>query len=120
MKILFESELVKLLLTGQDYDFIAVIENKTGKEICAIDEKDMEEELFSIKAHGWTGILADEEGYETIDKIKDGLISFSERIDLMANTPCSQLAETTDGKSYLYHNRCRTCQRFMNRRCSYI
>lgn len=31
---------------------------------------------------------------------------------------CKNLSKTTSGKSYLYNNRCKNCQR--NRRCRYI
>ena len=32
---------------------------------------------------------------------------------------CKDCAKTTEGKSYLYNNRCRGCQRF-RRNCPYI
>ena len=36
--------------------------------------------------------------------------------EILPRIPCSALASTTDGKSYLYGCRCRTCQKF--RRCN--
>ena len=31
---------------------------------------------------------------------------------------CKELSKTTEGKSYLYNNRCRKCQHF--RKCGYV
>lgn len=78
MKTIFENELIEVLDTNRDYDFIASLVNKTDKEV-EIVFFDEEVENFTIKSNDWVGLLADEEGYLTIEKIK------AERFDVIIN-----------------------------------
>lgn len=78
MKTIFENELIEVLDTNRDYDFIASLVNKTDKEV-EIVFFDEEVENFTIKPNDWVGLLADEEGYLTIEKIK------VERFDVIIN-----------------------------------
>lgn len=65
MKTIFENELIRVELTGRDYDFIATVENKTDKKI-RIHYKDMDifdtYDAIDIEPNDWVGLLADEEG----------------------------------------------------------
>ena len=58
MKTVFENEVIKVSRTGRDYDFIAVVENKTDKKVKIIFNHDDVED-FSICANDWVGLLAD-------------------------------------------------------------
>lgn len=78
MKTIFENELIEVLDTNRDYDFIASLVNKTDKEV-EIVFFDEEVENFTIKPNDWVGLLADEEGYLTIEKIE------AERFDVIIN-----------------------------------
>lgn len=61
--ILYEDENILVTSTGQTYDFVATVENKTGKRIGIIIPAMYEDEAyFFIEAHDWIGLLADSEG----------------------------------------------------------
>ena len=65
MKTIFENELIRVELTGRDYDFIATVENKTDKKI-RVHYKDMDifdtYDTIDVEPSDWVGLLADEEG----------------------------------------------------------
>ncbi len=69
MKTVFENEVIKVSRTGRDYDFIAVVENKTDKKVKIIFNHD-EVEDFSIGANDWVGLLADYDGYVSLEELE--------------------------------------------------
>lgn len=70
MKTIFENDVIKVSKTGRDYDFIAVVENETNKEIeIVFDNDEMKIQGFAIKPNDWVGLLADEEGYLSLEEI---------------------------------------------------
>ena len=61
---IFENEIIKVNTTGKDYDFIAVIENKTNEQICIYyDELGYNDnyEPILIAPNDWVGLLNAEE-----------------------------------------------------------
>lgn len=69
-KIIYEDERVMVKTTGHDYDFIATIQNKTNSDFeCFIGKDD--DRSCVLKANDWVGILADGEGYEDLELIKE-------------------------------------------------
>lgn len=63
-KVIYDKNGIKVTETGRDYDFIATVENDTDKEYY-IDELEL-----SVPAHDWVGLLADEDGYRTVNYFK--------------------------------------------------
>ena len=65
MKTIFENEFIRVESTGQNYDFIATIENKTDKNI-RIHYKPMDfiviYDTIDIEPNDRIGLLADKEG----------------------------------------------------------
>lgn len=65
MKTIFENEFIRVESTGQDYDFIATVENKTDKNI-RLRYNPMDfvviYDTIDIEPNDWIGLLADEEG----------------------------------------------------------
>lgn len=78
MKIILENETIKVSETGRDYDFIATIENKTNNDI-VIQPTDYNLEFYEthISANDWIGLLANENGWITLEAIKIGLFEIS-------------------------------------------
>ena len=77
MTTIFENDLIKVSTTGRDYDFIAVIENKTNQKICVhYDEPDYNDNYdpILIEPNDWVGIEANDEGYDWIEAIKQNQI----------------------------------------------
>lgn len=71
MKTLFENEVIKVSRNERDYDFIAVVENKTNKKVKIIfNHEDVED--FSIGANDWVGLLADYDGYASLKELAVG------------------------------------------------
>ena len=71
MKTVFENDVIKVSRTRRDYDFIAVVENKTNKEVKIIfDDDEMEYQNFSIGANDWVGLLANDEGYSSLKELE--------------------------------------------------
>ena len=68
-EIIYEDNNVKVETTGQDYDFIATIQNKTDSELCCFigNNEDM---ICLLKSNDWVGILANDEGYRELQLIK--------------------------------------------------
>ncbi len=66
--ILYEDENIKVKTSGHDYDFIAEVISKTGKIITIVfdDESDY---LPNIEIDVWTGLLANDEGYEMLEAL---------------------------------------------------
>lgn len=70
MTIVFENDLIKVSRTGRDYDFIAVVENKTDKEVQIIFDNELEYCNFSVDANDWVGILANDDGYTSLKELE--------------------------------------------------
>ena len=69
-KIIYEDEFVKVETTGHNYDFIATIQNKTNTDLdCFIGN--YEDMSCLLESNNWIGILANDEGYEFINLIKE-------------------------------------------------
>ena len=70
---IFENDFIKVSTTDRDYDFIAVIENKTNQKICVhYDEPGYNDNYdpILIAPNDWVGLLADEEGRDWVKAIK--------------------------------------------------
>lgn len=62
---IFENDFIKVSTTDRDYDFVAVIENKTNEQICIhYDEPGYNDNYdpILIAPNEWIGLLANEEG----------------------------------------------------------
>lgn len=77
MKTIFENEFIRVESTGQNYDFIATIENKTDKNI-RIRYKPMDftviYDTIDIEPNDWIGLLADKEGYDLVRTFELGQV----------------------------------------------
>ena len=60
-KIIYSDDKIEIKTTGHDYDFIAIVENKTNKDITIVFNDDSYDS-FIVSANDWVGILADKEG----------------------------------------------------------
>lgn len=70
---IFENDFIKVSTTGQDYDFIAVVENKTNEQICVhYNEPDYNDnyEPILIKPNDWMGLLSNKEGRDWVKTIE--------------------------------------------------
>ena len=77
MTTIFENDLIKVSATGHDYDFIAVVENKTNQKICVrYDEPGYNDNYdpILIAPNDWIGLLADEEGRDWLKAIENNQI----------------------------------------------
>lgn len=77
MTTIFENDLIKVSATGHDYDFIAVIENKTNEQICVhYDEPGYNDNYdpILVAPNDWIGLLADDEGYDWVKAIENNQI----------------------------------------------
>lgn len=67
MKNLYEDSEIKIQSTEKDYDFICTVENKTERAIMIVFEGEYEYlENIIIAPKDWIGILADENGRDTV------------------------------------------------------
>lgn len=68
-EIIYEDNYAKVETTGQDYDFIATIQNKTNSDLdCFIgDDEDI---ICLLEPNDWVGILANDDGYKELELIK--------------------------------------------------
>ena len=77
MTTIFENDLIKVSMTGHDYDFIAVIDNKTDGQICVhYDEPGYNDNYdpILIAPNDWVGLLANDEGYDWVKAIENNQI----------------------------------------------
>ena len=77
MTTIFENDLIKVSTTGRDYDFIAVIENKTNQKICVHYDAPYYNDDYDpilIQPNDWIGLLADEEGRDWVKAIENNQI----------------------------------------------
>ena len=77
MTTIFENDLIKVSTTEHDYDFIAVIENKTNEQICVHYDKPGYNDNYDpilIEPNDWVGLLADDEGRDWVKAIENNQI----------------------------------------------
>ena len=90
MTTIFENDFIKVSTTGHDYDFIAVIENKTNQKICVhYDEPGYNDNYdpILIQPNSWVGIEANDEGYDWIEAIKHNQIYIATNDDEIGYYP---------------------------------
>ena len=74
---IFENEFIKVSTTGKDYDFIAVIENKTNEQICIhYDEPSYNDNYdpILIAPNDWVGLFANEKGRDWMKAFENNQI----------------------------------------------
>lgn len=76
--MIFENDEIIVKETNRQYDFIATIENKTNSPVLIVFKN---EDIPSIIVSDWIGILADEEGYETLNALRAGTFVVQESCD---------------------------------------
>lgn len=77
MTTIFENDLIKVSTTGRDYDFIAIIDNKTDGQICVhYDEPGYNDNYnpILVAPNDWIGLLADDEGRDWLKAIENNQI----------------------------------------------
>lgn len=77
MEKIYENDFIKVSTTGQDSDFIAVIENKTKNKICVHYDKSGYNDNYDpilIRSNSWIGVENDEEGRDWIKAIENNQI----------------------------------------------
>lgn len=87
---IFENDFIKVSTTGNDYDFIAVVENKTNQKICLhYDEPGYNDNYdpILIAPNDWVGLLAGDEGYDWIEAIKSNQIYIATNDDEIGYYP---------------------------------
>lgn len=87
---IFENDFIKVSTTDRDYDFIAVIENKTNQKICVhYDEPGYNDNYdpILIQPNSWVGLLADDEGCDWIEAIKSNQIYIAANDDEIGYYP---------------------------------
>lgn len=87
---IFENDFIKVSTTDRDYDFIAVIENKTNQKICVhYDEPGYNDNYdpILIKPNDWVGLLAGEEGRDWVKAIERNQIYIATNDDEIGYYP---------------------------------
>ena len=77
MTTIFENDLIKVSTTGHDYDFIAIIDNKTDGQICVHYDKPGYNDNYNpilVAPNDWIGLLADDEGRDWLKAIENNQI----------------------------------------------
>ena len=77
MTTIFENDLIKVSVTGRDYDFIAIIDNNTDEQICVHYDKPGYNDNYDpilIAPNDWIGLLADDEGRDWLKAIENNQI----------------------------------------------
>lgn len=77
MTTIFENDFIKVSTTDKDYDFINVIENKTNKQISIHYDEPGATDKYNpilIASNDWVGLLADYEGRDWLNAIKNNQI----------------------------------------------
>lgn len=104
MTTIFENDFIKVSTTGHDYDFIAVIENKTNNKICVhYDEPGYNDNYdpILIEPNDWIGLLADDEGRDWLKAIENNqiyVVTDDDEIDYYP-TGCSMTLWNEDCKN---------------------
>ena len=74
---IFENDFIKVSTTGRDYDFIAIIDNKTDGQICIHYDKPGYNDNYDpilVAPNDWVGLLANDEGRDWVKAIKNNQI----------------------------------------------
>ena len=90
MVTIFENDFIKVSTTEHDYDFIAVIENKTNEQISVHYDKQCYNDNYDpilIEQNDWVGLLADDEGRDWIKAIENNQISVTTNNDEIGYYP---------------------------------
>lgn len=74
MKTTVNNDAFEVKRTGRNYDFIAIIENKTDLTLAITPEG--YDEPFYIEPFDWVGLLADEDGYYTLEAMESRQFDF--------------------------------------------
>lgn len=76
--VMFENEHFRVRTTGHEYDFIATVENLTEEPIRIkfVGETDWIETLV-LKPNDWVGLLADTDGYSTLEALSNGRYEYA-------------------------------------------
>ena len=77
MTTIFENDLIKVITTGKDHGFIAIIDNKTDGQICIHYDKPGYNDNYEpilVAPNDWFGLLADEEGRDWVKAIGNNQI----------------------------------------------
>ena len=104
MTTIFENDLIKVSATGRDYDFIAIIDNKTDGQICIhYDESSCNNNYdpILVAPNDWIGLLADEEGRDWVKAIENNQIYIVTNDDEIGYYPtgCSMTQWNDDCKN---------------------
>lgn len=94
MTTIFENDFIKVSTTDRDYDFINVIENKTNKQISIHYDKPGATDKYNpilIASNDWVGLLADKEGRDWLNAIKNNQVYIATNDDKIGyyQTGCS-------------------------------
>lgn len=72
-EVLYEDENILVCSTGDNVDFVATVENKTGNALnLVIPLFDDSEPYFGINSHDWVGLFADNEGRVIQEELSKG------------------------------------------------
>ena len=72
-KIIYEDDEITIETTGKNYDFICTVENKSNDTIVIVFTWEYEYlEAFKINPGDWAGLLADDEGYLSLEAFEGG------------------------------------------------
>ena len=74
---IFENEFIKVSTTDKDYDFIAVIENKTNEQICVHYNEPGYNDNYDpilIAPNDWVGLFANEKGRDWMKAFENNQI----------------------------------------------
>ena len=77
MTTIFKNDLIKVITTGRDHGFIAIIDNKTDGQICIHYDKPGYNDNYDpilVAPNDWFGLLADEEGRDWVKAIENNQI----------------------------------------------
>lgn len=90
MTTIFENDFIKVSTTDRDYDFIAVIENKTNQKICIHYDGPGYNDNYDpilIQPNSWVGVENDDEGCDWIEAIKSDQIYIATNDDEIGYYP---------------------------------
>ena len=90
MTTIFENDLIKVSTTGHDYDFIAIIDNKTDGQICIHYDKPGYNDNYDpilVAPNDWIGLLADDEGRDWLKAIEHNQIYITTNDDEIGYYP---------------------------------
>lgn len=96
---IFENNFIKVSTTEHDYDFIAVVENKTNNKICVHYDKPGYNDNYDpilIRANSWVGLLADDEGRDWVRAIENNQVYVTYVEADYYTTGCSIMQWTED------------------------